>query len=629
MSHLQLPFNPPGSLSSTLPGLPTPASSAPIDRASQIGIGGRAFLLANREDRPYIRNSAKALRDQFDTSEEAGEHSFGDIWWRRSQSDFSSGAGQLWVDRKNSNEQRFYSSKGIDVFSSAPEIKLQKDVALSRTSANTNLFCLQAGDTTSYVYVADGSIVLFTTDPYAVTPTYTDSDIWGAETNEAVLSITSSGQHIYATGAVNGIHRGTYGSTSGSHYSDLLADLIRWCKQRLMAAKGPSIYEVIAAGAAPAAAFTHALTTWVWTDFTEIGPAILASGWSGEKSTVYGATIQQDGTLGVWREVTEGGLPDGEIIRCMNSYLGFVFLGTNKGVRVATHDAEGNLTYGPLVPVDVTVDVRCFEPQDVYMWFGWTNLDSSSTGLGRLDLRTFTATLRPAYASDLMATTQGNVLGVCTHSSKRVFAVSAHGFYAEKTTYVTTGTLTTSKIGFGTTIDKIAKILELDMQANSGSVAMSILDANDIVTSLGSTTEDFSETGARSTRSPAFSLRFTVTPLAGETASPMLRHYVLKALPGLRKGRVFQIPLRIFDYSENANHIKVGYPGKALDDLVFLETLEENADSVTYEDISSGIKSIRRSFDVVILDVQFRAQKTPEHATGYGGIVMLTMQTVT
>ena len=604
-------------------GLSPAASTTRKDAAHAVSIGGRQFLTDISMEKKYRRQSARSLREQVDDQREAGEQSLGDGWWRRVQEDFSGGAGQVWLDRDNSDRTRFHSSKGIDVFTFAPEATLLKDAGRNTNmdSANTNLLCLRAeSGATVYLYIVDGQSLKRTTDPFAGTVTLTAITGLPAAT---ILSAASSGQDIYTAYAADGIKKHALSGTAGAAFSAQNAELVRWVKERLMAANDNVLYEVSAAGTATAR-ITHDNSEWTWTDLTHIGPAILAAGYVGERSTIYRLNVQTDGTLGAGIEATEGGFPEGEIVRCLASYLGYVLIGTNKGVRFATHDESGNLTYGPLVPLDVTVDVRCFEPQGSFVWFGWTNYDASSTGLGRLDLRTFTATLRPAYASDLMYTGQGSVLAVATHTDKRVFAVSAVGFISEKTTYVASGTLRTSRMGFKIQPQKIAKQVGVNAMINGGTITPSIAGSDDVFAELGPISLDDGETTANSTRSGAHSLSFELEGAGG--LAPRLRHWTLKALPGIEKQRIFTVPLLLYDYAQSQTGETVGHSGKALEDLEFLELLEDNADTVAYEDLSSRADA-SRSFDVVIEALDFHAEKAPE-MEGIGGVCWATLRKV-
>jgi len=141
-------------------------------------------------------------------------------------------------------------------------------------------------------------------------------------------------------------------------------------------------------------------------------------------------------------------LPHGEVGYSIGSYLGYIFIGTNKGVRMAQADSNGDLTLGAIIPT--AKFVNCFEGQDRFVWYGNSSIGPEYTsvsgdqatfpasavcGLGRLDLTTFTTTaLTPAYANDLVAegeTAGRNVQAVVTWEGRRVFSVNGGGVYYE------------------------------------------------------------------------------------------------------------------------------------------------------------------------------------------------------
>ena len=110
-------------------------------------------------------------------------------------------------------------------------------------------------------------------------------------------------------------------------------------------------------------------------------------------------------------------MPVGEWPTAMYCYLNYIFVGSNRGIRMAqtinAYDPVGNagdLKAGPLIP-DISevpsAPVSAITGDDRYIYWGWNNYDNVSTGLGRLDLTTFIEDLGPAYASDLMVYGQG------------------------------------------------------------------------------------------------------------------------------------------------------------------------------------------------------------------------------
>jgi hypothetical protein len=195
------------------------------------------------------------------------------------------------------------------------------------------------------------------------------------------------------------------------------------------------------------------------------GPsAIYVLGGSGDRWVVHRLGIKEDGT-GLNPAIVAAELPDGEIGYSISEYLGFVFIGTDKGVRMAQPDANGDLLLGAVIP---TVEpVRCFEGQDRFVWYGISSMDPGYVatnndqadvfptapvpGLGRLDLTTFTTTnLTPAFANDIAAWDEvaANVTSVVTWQGKRVFAVQGAGIFYEGVDLVPGGWLTQGSMSF-------------------------------------------------------------------------------------------------------------------------------------------------------------------------------------
>ena len=170
-------------------------------------------------------------------------------------------------------------------------------------------------------------------------------------------------------------------------------------------------------------------TNFRWVGVATGQNAVYAAGYSGEKSLVYKITITTAGVLE--KGVVALELPTGEIVSSISGYLGYILVGTNKGVRYCSTDAQSNLVAGPIIPT--SGPVRKFTSEDKYTYFTWSNYDGVSSGLGRLDLSTFVAPNQPAFATDLMYASTNDVLSVVTKDSKRMFLVSGIGVVAEDT----------------------------------------------------------------------------------------------------------------------------------------------------------------------------------------------------
>ena len=508
-------------------------------------LNGRTYMFdwkyADRFQRAsFQRASISLLRPQADTSAGLGEQSLNpEEFGRRSAESWHHGAGQTFLDRPDSDPHRFRASKGVDVWTKY-QWSLLNDTTLVDSSGNTNLAVLSVG---SYLYEADGNEVYWKTSTGGAR---TGATIQHGETAQSVKSVTSDGDTVYAALGSNGIHTTTRGASTSAHYSDLAATLVGYVKGRLMAAQANSIFNVIASGAAPSALLTHPNSDFTWVGFAGGPAAIYAAGYSGDKSLIYRTAVKADGTaLDV--PVVAGELPDGEIVRTIEGYLGFLLLGTDKGWRLAQLDSSGNVnSMGKIIPTGSAV--LCFEPQDHFAWFGLSNYDAASTGLGRGDLGTesFTSPLTPAYTSDLMAAGQGAVLSVATFAGVRVFAVSGLGFYAEAATKVASGYLDSGLITFGLPDPKVAVWLDVRHEALAGSIAVSVSADGGTWSTVG-TSNGVNSTGdvfaLGNMRGQTHEVRLTAAP-SGST-SPVVHRWTLEANPAPGRGETFDVPLQL------------------------------------------------------------------------------------
>jgi hypothetical protein len=332
---------------------------------------------------------------------------------------------------------------------------------------------------------------------------------------------------------------------------------------RLLAANTNILYEIAAPITAPAIAgaapylHTHQNSSFEWQGAVGGRTHIYAWGNAGRISEVYKITIEPTGTnLGAASFATQ--LPDGEVLHALQFYAGGVIMGTSKGVRAAVVDGSGNLDYGPLVAT--SAPVQCLEPQDRYCWFGWTNYDTTSTGLGRLDLGHFTEALVPAYASDLMATGQGEVTGVASVTAMaanffeetRLFAVSGLGVFAAPggvsgftPRRVASGTLETGAIRYGTTVPKTLRQIEVRHHilpaGSSVGVDQKIDDGS--YTSVGTSSSGSGTTLSTSGSAETAELRFTLNRATALTDGAELVRFTLKSLPTPGRNEVFQLPI--------------------------------------------------------------------------------------
>jgi hypothetical protein len=445
-----------------------------VDTRFDVSIGGHPYMIDWSADNHLTIASVPLARPQADTSNRPGEQTLNpDGLWRRAAESWHHGAGQEWYDRgDDADPYRFRDSLGVDPWT-RNALTLLHATTRTLTSANTNLPLAVAS---GKAFIGDGATVRVTTDGVSWTA------LTGGGTG-AVTSIASDGTTAYAAYAT-GIHK-TTGGALASFAASATANILRYASGRLWGGVNAGLVSYDAAGT-ETVEFTHPTAAWRWDDIAGAG-WVFAAGHAGDKSAVYKVRENDDGS-GLTTPVVAGMLPDGEIARALCTYLGFLVLGTSRGVRVAQIDASGDLTIGAVIPV--VGGVYCLEPQDKYVWFGWANHDTTHTGLGRLDLSVFTLPLTPAYAPDLMATAQGQVTGVVTLGDVRLFTVAGYGAVHEATTKVASGWVDQGRVTFG--IPDRKTVLSIDVRhlplPASSSVRPSLaVDDGDLVGLVAST----------------------------------------------------------------------------------------------------------------------------------------------
>jgi len=396
-----------------------------------VAIDGRPYMVDQKSGK-FQRGYEQRVRDSQDISTAPGEAAInpGGLW-RRGQDSWHYGAGQQYADTAESKDYMFYKSKGIDPWTRG-QLTLLNDTKLSLSSSATSQYMVvQDGR----VYVALNGDVKYSTNPYASSTTWTNCtgepggscQAMATDGNDVYLAFPSDGVRKIDTSVDPAVISGTKFVNSNDNYY-----MLGFAKNYMFGSHS-HVLNTISSGGSKTAHVTPDDTAFTWVGVATGQGAVYAAGYSGKKSLIYKITIKADGTLDAGVVALE--LPTGEVVTAISGYLGFILIGTNKGVRYCTSDVAFNLVAGPLIPT--SGDVKKFASDDKYSWFTWTNYDGTSGGLGRLDLSYFTATNTPAYATDLMYTSTNTVNSVvifddpASGQSKRVFMVSAVGVVAE------------------------------------------------------------------------------------------------------------------------------------------------------------------------------------------------------
>lgn len=593
----------------------TTAVSGEVPGKYPVGLNGRGFLL-DLTSNEFRHVTVPLLRDQSDQSERPGEASINpDDLWRRTNATWHKGAGQRNWDSRDSDGARFYTSKGINPWDEG-QITLLPAVDEKKTSSNTNLALAVAG---SHLYLIDGTSIQYTQDVTADTPTW--SDITG-EPATAPSGITSDGYSVYTAHGSDGVYVTTRGGASTASGVTGTVTGIKYVNGRLFAWDDESIYNVTdvdtgTPAALPSALLEHPNSDFDWVDVAAAAGHYFLAGFSGDKSLIYRTGVKADGTA-LDTPVVAGELPDGEIVRSIQGYLGFVLIGTDKGIRFGQPDADGNLTLGALI--DEATEVRCFEGQGRFVWFGWSQYDATSTGLGRLDLSTFNGTT-PAFASDLMATEDGDVTSVVTFQGIRVFTVSGDGVFAEDTDLVASGTLEVGRIAYGIYDQKVSMFVTVNHEPLAGSIAMAMArDGGDYATvGVTNSTADTVESTFATNRARAeqFDLKITLSRDSSDnTEGPTVGRITLRSYPSAQRSSRIIVPL-LLGKSQKL-HSGSTHGRSVTDDLAFLAALEDGA-PVSYQEAG-------QTHTVVVEEHEWRPHHLEDDRKSFNGTYLVQLK---
>jgi len=163
-------------------------------------------------------------------------------------------------------------------------------------------------------------------------------------------------------------------------------------------------------------------------------------------------------------------MPVGEVIHKIYYYLGYMLIGTSKGVRVAqVNDQDGSLAYGPLI-FETDQPVYDFAARDHFVWCA-ASVDGDP-GLVRIDLSNEIEPLRFAYANDLYFnrdtdyyTTSVAFLG----DTDRLIYCTASGGQTAVTNKARTGTTATlTASGHGLVAGDVIYVIGVDAALDGG-----------------------------------------------------------------------------------------------------------------------------------------------------------------
>jgi hypothetical protein len=417
---------------------------------SMVAVNGRVYPIDTASNR-YSQRAIDVLQ-QRNTTDNRDVLLLPQNIWRQQVSDWHSGAGQSNLDRDDAIQSRFEDSFGVDPWTRW-RMSLLPETLEMQTLSGESWLTLHEG----YLVVVNGNTTYWWSDFGTMTASVSVGSVPVVDVADdgALINMVNTDGDVYSLDGPAG--------TPVLEYSFAGTSMLAYVKDYLIADRDNALYN-ITTYASPVLIYTNPDSSFRWVDACSGPSAIYVLGGSGDRWVVHRLGIKEDGT-GLNPAIVAAELPDGEIGYSISEYLGFVFIGTDKGVRMAQPDANGDLLLGAVIP---TVEpVRCFEGQDRFVWYGVSSMDPAYVatnndqadvfptapvpGLGRLDLTTFTTTnLTPAFANDIAAWDEAaaNVTSVVTWQGKRVFAVQGAGVFYEGVDLVPAGWLTQGSMSF-------------------------------------------------------------------------------------------------------------------------------------------------------------------------------------
>jgi hypothetical protein len=633
------------------------------DISYDFAIGGMPFISAVTDKNEYLRETAPFKKDQFDNGQEPGEQSLTG-WWLRSQMSFHGGAGINFYDPLTNDESghyRFFDSKGVDVWTKG-QVTMLKDCAVGHITTGairTNKRPFQSLRsiewTTSGTTFAGGLLW----DEYDVDKIKVDDPSnpvhfidYISGTDAPVFAICDDGTNAYwitNTATKKTVYRKPLnGSAADNSDRVTMFDEIgavtnatmEYVKDRIVMCANNKVYEFSgSASAMPTAVYTHPVSTHVYSSVTASGPAIYIAGYNGIQSTIQKFTLvtSTGGMPALSSAITAAELPVGEIVHKIFYYLGYMMIGTDKGIRVGlVSDQDGSITYGPLI-VETSQPCYDFASRDHYVWCA-TGVNGEP-GVIRVDLSNEIETLRFAYANDLYVTgITGFKTTACAFadSTNRLMFTTANNGTTDGNIYVESlstlreeGYLTTGNIRFGTLEPKNFKRLVGRGDFTKGTFTLRSVDANNVeyehitYDSIVDSVEVGTSQPTNAVEYLAYKFVFRRDATTTSTG-PIFKGYQAKATIATPRQRIIQFPVYNFDVETDRNGVQVGYENRAHDRLLDLETIEQSGDIVLWQDLNT--QEVRQ---VQIEKIRFTKATPPSgRFTGSGGIIEIVIRTV-
>jgi hypothetical protein len=477
---------------------------------------------------------------------------------------------------------------------------------------------------------------------------------YNSGTDEPVYGICDDGVYAYwvtnkVAGGANKIHMYKKLLSDDSSVAETLMfnatgivitnAVLEYTKERIVACINNKVYEIATnATSLPTAVYTHPDNDVVFTGITSSGVAIYTSSYSGIQSTIAKFTLATNGTMPTLTSaITAAELPVGEIVFDIYYYLGFMAIGTSKGIRMAVVGDDGSINYGPLIS-ETTTPCYDFAARDSYLWCA-TGVEDNP-GVIRINLGTRLGNdLNFAYCYDLYApTVTGFTTTTCAFmgDTEQLAFVTANNGTTDGAIYVENlnekveeGYLQTGFIRYNTLELKVYKLLQARVDNTDGGLNIDTVTYDGTEYRIGTFSQQSNvpevtvsyPTGAQEYLGFKFFLTRSTTDVS---KGPVFDGYNLKSLPAVPRQRLIQYPLFCYDHETDKFGVEEGYEGSAYARMSQLEQVENVGDTVRVQDFRTG-----ESYLGLIEELSF-VNRTPSgpRFSGYGGTLFVTVRSI-
>jgi hypothetical protein len=594
--------------------------------------------------------------------------------WRRNFIDWSLGAGQLFGDHRRAAENRFLSSKGINVWTQW-QAMLHNDTAMMVRATAADRWC-RPHSAGPYQYKLEHTSLVFydirTANHYAHPtmvsglPAVTSPSTYyqGIAHNDSFVFIACGSNGVYYAplgggGAAQYVAPGTITSGDNS-YTVNAFDSVFWGADNLWATSAEYVLNfggdgAFVAGDVPAADNLLPVNVgsyWRWQGWAEGNSQIYLGGYNYNggvitDGSVYriGEQIQTNATGDLtttsttyFAPVQALPLPPGEYPTSLFPYLNYIILGTNRGVRVCetlsiydpTATSTGDLKGGPYFPnilQPVTRPVTSIVADDRFIYFAWNDYDAGSTGLGRADITNFIDELAPAYASDLMVTGQGDVYLDWDHYNDApligVSGTQSAGIYNIVSTYVKSGTINSGWLGFDIPEPKTLLDFQPQFSLQAGSLDLTIIADGGAPLYIESWEPAFMNDLYAidpSIQTDKAQIVLKLHSSADHTQTPIMNRWTLKAMPNVASETTISAVIDLFRSVEEEDCVGVFNPYV---EYFNLDIYRRNQTIIPF--VEGPL-----SADVVITQLDWLPENRRDDAgpEGFNGVLVVYMQTL-